>query len=54
MKPGDLIYIVGSHRRIMGTIISPWKTNGWWNVLTIRGDMIHWPEFQLELISEGR
>lgn len=54
MKIGDLIYIVSSHRRVAGTIISPWKIDGWWNVFTTRGDVIHWPEFQMELISESR
>lgn len=54
MKIGDIIYIVGSHTKILGTIISPWKLNKWWNVLTARGDVIHWPEFQMEAVSESR
>ena len=54
MKIGDLIRILGSHTELVGTIISPWKVNGWWEVLTKNGRVIHWPESQMEMINESR
>ena len=54
MKPGDLVKIIGSHAQIVGTIIEPWAADGWWTVLTQRGQVINWPESQMELINESR
>ena len=54
MKPGDLVYIVGSHARLVGTIISPWKIDEWWEVLVRGGQVIHWPESQMEGVNENR
>lgn len=52
MKVGSLVMIVGSHARVFGTVISPWKVDEWWEILTERGQIIHWPESQLEVISD--
>ena len=54
MKTGDLVKIVGSHAQIVGTIVEPWKVDEWWVVVTQRGQIINWPESQMELISESR
>ena len=54
MKAGDLVKIVGSHAQIVGTIVEPWKVDEWWVVVTQRGQIINWPESQMELISESR
>ncbi len=51
MKAGSLVKIVGSHAQIIGTIIGPWKVAEWWEVLTQRGQVIHWPESQMEVID---
>ena len=47
MKIGDLVQIVGSHTRLVGTIVEPWKIDGWWQVLVNNGQVIHWPESQM-------
>ena len=54
MKAGDLIRVIGSHAQIVGTIIKPWKVEEGWVILTQRGELIHWPESQMEIINEGR
>ena len=54
MKVGDLIKIIGSHAEIVGTILEPWKVDEWWVILTQRGQVIHWPESQMELLNESR
>ncbi len=54
MKVGDLVKIVGSHSSLIATIIKPWKVDDWWEVMTHRGQVIHWPESQMELINEAR
>jgi hypothetical protein len=54
MKIGDLVKIVGSHATLIGTIVSPWRVDDWWEVLTSAGRVIHWPESQMELIDESR
>ncbi len=51
MKPGDLVKIVGSHATITGVILESWKIEDWWMLLTQRGDVIHWPESQMELVK---
>ncbi len=53
MKVGSLVRIVGSHAQIFGTVIRPWKVDEWWEILTQRGQIIHWPESQMEVVSEG-
>tara|TARA_Y100000592_G_scaffold92324_1_gene153865 strand:- start:655 stop:834 length:180 start_codon:yes stop_codon:yes gene_type:complete len=59
MKVGDLVYIIGSHQgtgvptRLVGTIVAQWKVEEWWEVLTQSGQMIHWPESQIEVINEA-
>lgn len=53
MKVGDLVHIVGSHAKIVGTIIGPWKVDEWWEVLTQRGEVIHWPDSQMEIVNES-
>ena len=56
MKVGDLVKIVGtlSNNAVVGTIIAPWKSSEWWEVLASNGMVIQWPESQLELINESR
>ncbi len=56
MKVGDLVKIVEVDGRIsvIGTIIAAWAGTGWWEILTSNGVFIHWPENQLEVISESR
>ena len=60
MKAGDLVKIIGSHSStadafgFFGTIVEPWAADGWWTVLTQRGQIINWPESQMELINESR
>ena len=51
MKVSDLIKVVGSHAQITGVILEPWKLEGWWVILTQRGDVIHWPESQMEIVK---
>ena len=51
MKVGSLVRIVGSHAHCIATIIAPWKVGGWWEVLTQQGQIIHWPESQMELMN---
>jgi len=54
MKVGDLVKVVGSHATITGVILESWKpasSPGWWMLLTQRGDVIHWPESQMELVK---
>lgn len=51
MKVGDLIKVVGSHAQITGVILEPWKLEDWWIILTQRGDVIHWPESQMEIVE---
>ena len=53
MKVGDLVNIVGSHAKIVGTIIEPWKADGWWTVLTQRGELINWPESQMKSLNQS-
>ena len=56
MKVGDLVKIVGSlsNKAVIGTIIAPWKSSEWWEILASNGMVIQWPESQLELINESR
>ena len=63
MKVGDLVRILGSFglppqvgndSPLVGTLISPWKVDKWWEVLLGSGRVIHWPESQMEMISEDR
>ncbi len=54
MKTGDLVKILGSHVSLIGTIVSQWRVEGWWEVLIKDGRLIHWPESQMELINESR
>lgn len=53
MKVGDLVHIVGSHARLVGTIVEPWKIDGWWHVLVNNGQVIHWPESQMEQVNQS-
>lgn len=52
MKTGDLVKIVGSHAALIGTIVSQWRVEGWWEVLIEGGRVIHWPESQMELVND--
>ena len=57
MKPGDLVYILGSahsEARIVGTLIQPWRVQDWWEVLLGSGRVIHWPETQMVSANEDR
>ena len=51
MKVGDLVKIVASHTALIGTIVSPWKVDEWWEVLLGDSRVIHWPESQMEVIN---
>jgi len=51
MKVGSLVCIVGSHAQVIATIIAPWKVDEWWEVLTQGGQIIHWPESQMEVVN---
>lgn len=52
MKVGDLVKIIGSHVELVGTIIGSWKIDEWWEVLIRDGDVIHWPESQMQIVYE--
>ncbi len=61
MKPGDLVKVCqsldfkGDKLGLIGTIIEPWEHQPeWWLILTRDEELIHWPESQLEVISESR
>ena len=59
MKVGDLVKFVRhdeplSNNVVVGTIIAPWKSTEWWEILASNGMVIQWPESQLELVNESR
>ena len=59
MKAGDLVLVIGSHEglevtAITGVLIKEWKIKDWWEVMTSKGQIINWPEAQMEVISENR
>ena len=59
MKVGDLVNIVGSWKpkskeMLVGTIVAQWKIDEWWEVLIRDGEVIHWPESQMEVVNESR
>ena len=62
MKVGDLAKIIGtmSDADTIGTVIEPWENiNGydghdWWTVIIGTGELISWPESQMEKINENR
>ena len=51
MKVGDIIRVCGSHAQIVGTIIDVWRIEDWWIIMTEHGQLIHWPESQMELVE---
>ena len=56
MKVGDLVKFIGSTsaKPLLGVLICKWAgQDDWWEVL-VKDRMIHWPESQLEMVSEGR
>ena len=55
MKIGDFVNLTGSHSGYLaGTIIGRWDIDDWWVVFTNAGEIINWPESQMELINESR
>ena len=58
MKVGDLVKVLADDlekQRAVGTILAPWIGNSnWWEVLLAGGRIIHWPESQMEVLSESR
>ncbi len=63
MKQGDLVKVCRSfedealeqmHWGLIGTIVEPWEHQpDWWIILINNGELIHWPESQLEVINEN-
>ena len=60
MKVGDLVMLLGSHgdgpevTAIAGMIVDKWRIPDWWCVMTPNHGLVHWPESQMEVISESR
>ena len=56
MKVGDMIKFKGSFDKDrIGMLVSEAEDsfNGWWNILDCDGEMVIWPETQIEVIDEG-
>ena len=58
MKAGDMIRLVGSFdKNRIGVLVSEandYGFDGWWDILDSDGEMIVWPESQIEVINESR
>ena len=50
LKVGDAVTLDGSHAKVTGIIISPWRIDGWWEIFTARGQVIHWPDSQMSRV----
>lgn len=53
MKVGDTVTLNGSHAKVMGIIVAPWKIEDWWEVFTTAGNVIHWPASQMSRLSRS-
>lgn len=55
MKAGDMIKFKGSFGKYrIGILVREAKDsfNGWWEILDCDGEMVVWPETQIEVVSE--
>jgi len=53
LKVGDAVTLDGSHAKVTGIIISPWRIDGWWEIFTARGQVIHWPDSQMKVVENA-
>ena len=51
MEPGDMVKITSVDPASKGILIEKWGVNApdWWVVLDSRGEIITWPQSQLQL-----
>jgi hypothetical protein len=57
VKAGDLVWVKGTHgpEHVRGIILESWETVlSWWTIMIRDGEIINWPESQLEKINESR
>ena len=55
MKVGDLVKLIGSFdEERVGVIVAHSKFSPGWHTISCSEELIHWPETQMEVISESR
>ena len=55
MQVGDLVKLIGSfHRERVGLIVALHEHNPGWFTINYKGELLHWPETKMEVISESR
>lgn len=56
MKVGDLVKLIGSFHgeRVIGVIVESNVFAPGWHTMSCSEDVVHWPETQLEVLSENR
>ena len=55
VKVGDLVKLIGSfHTARVGLIVAPHEHNPGWFTINYKGELLHWPEKEMEVISESR
>lgn len=56
MKVGDLVKLIGSFygEQVVGVIIACAEFSPGWHTISCSEELIHWPETQMEVISESR